>query len=50
MEECLTIFLVEAIMKMVGRWRSASKTEGVRRVLKVSELNNRSACMENMKC
>ena len=39
-EECLTIFLVEARLKLVGRWRSADKMAGVRNVLKASELNN----------
>ena len=34
-------FLVEARLKLVGRWRSAGRIEGVRNVLKVSELNNR---------
>ena len=33
-------FLVEARLKLVGGWRSAGRTEGVRNVLKVSELNN----------
>ena len=43
-------------MKLVGDWRSAGRMEGVRNVLKVSELNNsvkghtRRACVENMKC
>ena len=32
-------FLVEARLKMVEGWRSAGKIEGVRSVLKVSELN-----------
>ena len=34
-------FLVEARLKLVGGWRSAGWMEGVRNVLKVSELNNR---------
>ena len=34
-------FLVEARLKLVGGWRSAGRMEGVRNVLKVSELNNR---------
>ena len=33
-------FLVEARLKLVGGWRSAGRLEGVRNVLKVSELNN----------
>ena len=33
--------LVEARLKLVGGWRSAGWMEGVRNVLKVSELNNR---------
>ena len=33
-------FLVEARLKLVGGWRSAGRVEGVRNVLKVSELNN----------
>ena len=33
-------FLVEARLKLVGGWRSAERMEGVRNVLKVSELNN----------
>ena len=33
-------FLVEARLKLVGGWRSAVRMEGVRNVLKVSELNN----------
>ena len=33
-------FLVEARLKLVGGWRSAGRMEGVRNVLKVSELNN----------
>ena len=32
--------LVEALLKLVGGWRSAGRMEGVRNVLKVSELNN----------
>ena len=31
---------VEARFKLVGGWRSAGRTAGVRNVLKVSELNN----------
>ena len=34
-------FLVEAQLKLVGGWMSAGRMEGVRNVLKVSELNNR---------
>ena len=33
-------FLVEARLKFVGGWRSARRMEGVRNVLKVSELNH----------
>ena len=33
-------FLVEARLKLVGGWRSAGRMDGVRNVLKVSELNN----------
>ena len=33
-------FLVEARLKVEGGWRSAGRMEGVRNVLKVSELNN----------
>ena len=33
-------FLVEARLKLVGGWRSVGTMEGVRNVLKVSELNN----------
>ena len=33
-------FWVEARLKLMGGWRSAGKMEGVRNVLKVSELNN----------
>ena len=33
--------LVVARLKMVGGWRSAERMEGVRNVLKMSELNNR---------
>ena len=40
MEECLTIFLVKARLKLMGRSRSAGRMEGVKNV-KVSELNNR---------
>ena len=36
--DCLTIFLVEAQLKLLGGWRSAGRMEGVRNVLKVSEL------------
>ena len=36
----LTIFLVEARLKLLGGWRSAGRMEGVRNVLKVSELNH----------
>ena len=51
-------FLVEARLKLVGViGGSAGRMEGVRNVLKVSELNNRvkerhtrRACAENMKC
>ena len=50
-------FLVEARLKLVGNWRSAGRMDGVRNVLKVSELNNsvkerayQEACVENMKC
>ena len=32
--------LVEARLKLVHGWRSAERTEGVRNVLKVRELNN----------
>ena len=32
-------FLVEARLKLLGGWRSAGRMEGVRNVLKVSELN-----------
>ena len=38
--DCLTIFLVEARLKLLGGWRSARKMECVRNVLKVSELNH----------
>ena len=34
-------FLLEARLKLVGGWRNAGRMEGVRNVLKVSELNNR---------
>ena len=34
-------FLVEKRLKMVEGWRSAGRIEGVRSVLKVSELNKR---------
>ena len=33
-------FLVETRLKLVGGWRSAGRMEGVRNVLKVSELNH----------
>ena len=33
-------FLVEARLKLLGGWRSAGRTEGVRNVLKVGELNH----------
>ena len=33
-------FLVKARLKLVDGWRSARRMEGVRNVLKVSELNN----------
>ena len=33
-------FLVEARLKLVGGWRSTGRMEGVRNVLKVSELNH----------
>ena len=33
-------FWVEALLKLVGGWRSARRMEGVRNVFKVSELNN----------
>ena len=39
MEECHH-FLVKARLKLVGGWRSAGRMEGVRNLLKVSELNN----------
>ena len=42
MEDCPSLFdqfLVEARLKVVGGWRSASRMEGVRSVLKMSELN-----------
>ena len=34
-------FLVDARLKLLGGWRSAGRMEGVRNVLRVSELNNR---------
>ena len=34
-------FLVEARLNLVGGWRGAGRMEGVRNVLKMSELNNR---------
>ena len=33
-------FLVDARLKFLGGWRSARRREGVRNVLKVSELNH----------
>ena len=33
-------FLVEALLKLLGVWRSAGRMEGVRNVLNVSELNH----------
>ena len=33
-------FLVEARLKLLGGWRSTGRTEGVRNMLKVSELNS----------
>ena len=33
-------FLVEARLKLLGGWRIAGRMEGVRNVLKVSELNH----------
>ena len=33
-------FLVEARLKLLGGWRSSGRMEGVRSVLKVSELNH----------
>ena len=33
-------FLAEARLKLVGGWKRARRMEGVRNVLKVSELNN----------
>ena len=33
-------FLVEAWLKLLGRWTSAGRMEGVRNVLKMSELNH----------
>ena len=41
-------FLIEARLKLVGGWKRAGRLEGVRNVLKVSELNNRRAIVENM--
>ena len=38
--DCLTIFLAEARLKLVGGWRSAGRMQGLRNVFKVSELNN----------
>ena len=56
-EEMSDHFWVEAHRKLVGGWRSAGRMEGVRNMLKVSELNNSEkeghttkACVENMKC
>ena len=50
-------FLVEARLKLVGRWRSAGRMEGVRNVFKSSELNNsvkgrayQESLRENMHC
>ena len=49
-------FLVKAWLKLVGGWRSGGRMEGVRNVLKVSELNNSVKKghtrdgVENMKC
>ena len=50
-------FLVEARLKLVGGWRSARRMEGVRNVLKVSELNHsvkerayQESFHGNMKC
>ena len=34
-------FLMEVWLKLVGGWRNARRMEGVRSVLKASELNNR---------
>ena len=34
-------FLVEALQKLMGGWRSPGRMEGVKNVSKVSELNNR---------
>ena len=33
-------FLLEARLKLLGGWRTAGRMEGVRNVLKVSELNH----------
>ena len=38
--DCRTIFLVESRLKLVGGWMSARRLEGMRKVLKVSELNH----------
>ena len=51
-------FLLEARLKLVGGWRRDGRMEGVKNVLKVSELNHsvkeraytRRSCVENMKC
>ena len=50
-------FLVEALLKLLGGWRSAGRMEGVRNVLKVRELNHsvkerayQEILLENMKC
>ena len=45
-------FLVEARLKLLGGWRSAGRMEGVRNVLKVSELNHsvkERACQESLR-
>ena len=45
-------FSVEARLKLVCGWRSAGRIEGVRNVLKVSELNNsvkERACQESFR-
>ena len=42
-------FLVEARLKLFGGWRSAGRMEGVRNVLKVSELNHSVKEMEYQK-
>ena len=50
-------FLVEALRKLVGGWSCAMRMEGVRNVLKVSEVNNSAkekayheSLRDNMKC